>query len=77
MVTVSTSVPVSGGVTGPHYSGAEAAVAVAECGLASWREAKAAWLRSLADFEMTGASDTRTSTQRGAASARRTPRPRR
>jgi hypothetical protein len=67
MVTVSTSVAVSGGETGPHYSGAEAAVAVAECGLASWREAKAAWFRSLADFEATGAPDCRASTQREAA----------
>jgi hypothetical protein len=37
---------------GPQHSdtGAEAAVAVAERGLAAWREAKAAWLSDFASF---------------------------
>jgi hypothetical protein len=35
------------------YSGAEAAAAVAERGLAGWREAKVAWLDAFANFEAT------------------------
>jgi hypothetical protein len=39
-------------MTGPQHSetGAEAAVAVAERGLAAWRDAKAAWLSEFALF---------------------------
>jgi hypothetical protein len=39
-------------MTGPQHpeTGAEAAVAVAERGLAAWRDAKAAWLSDFATF---------------------------
>ncbi|MGD1049582.1 MAG: hypothetical protein ABR947_00745 [Solirubrobacteraceae bacterium] len=44
---------------------AEAAVAVAECGLASWRAAKAAWLDSFAAFiAQEDAASTALATQR-------------
>lgn len=44
-----------------QYTGAEAAVAVAECGLASWRAAKQAWLEAVAALPDPDGGSARTS----------------
>jgi hypothetical protein len=48
-------------MTGSHHpeTGAEAAVAVAERGLAAWRDAKAAWLSEFATFAAATAEEAR------------------
>lgn len=44
-----------------RYTGAEAAVAVAECGLATWRAAKQAWLEAVAALPGPESGSARTS----------------
>jgi hypothetical protein len=51
------------------YTGAEAAVAVAEIGLASWRAAKHAWLEAVA--KLPGSEGGSAQTSRSASTARR------